>query len=154
MDQSKIAQLLHEQHFRLTRERGALLKLFIQADKLMTPAELHAFAKTQDVQVGLTTVYRLLEVLTKVGLASPFLLEGTVYYTFCTGHHHHHFICLDCRRIENIYECPVPLEPPTGSRVEYHRVDLFGHCPRCLAERTSDQKDAGTEGGAGRPSER
>jgi Fur family zinc uptake transcriptional regulator len=131
MDASEVARLLHKQHFRITRERSALLDLFIHADKLLTPAELHAFAKARDVQVGLTTVYRLLEVLTKVGLASPFLLEGSIYYTFCTDSHHHHFICLRCHRIENIYNCEAPIDPPDGCTVAYHRVDLFGHCRRC-----------------------
>jgi Fur family zinc uptake transcriptional regulator len=131
MDASEVARLLHEQHFRMTRERRALLELFIESDTLLTPAQLHAFAKARDVEVGLTTVYRLLEVLTKVGLASPFLLEGSVYYTFCTDNHHHHFICLGCHRIENIYRCGAVVEPPAGCTVAYHRLDLFGHCRKC-----------------------
>ncbi|MBX6351990.1 MAG: transcriptional repressor [Thermoflavifilum sp.] len=134
MEAADVARVLRQHHFRMTRERRALLDLFIEADTLLTPAQLHAFAQARDVDVGLTTVYRLLEVLTKAGLASPFLLEGSIYYTFCTDHHHHHFICLNCRHVENIYGCSATVEPPPGCTVSYHRVDLFGRCARCRSD--------------------
>src|SRR5579875_1562043 len=104
MDTGNISALLHEQNFRLTRERQDVLRLFVKAPKMLTPMQLHEEASKASVHVGLTTVYRLLEVLTKVGLATPFLVEGTVYYTFCSEQHHHHFICLTCHGIQNIYE--------------------------------------------------
>lgn len=131
MDRCTLRALLHQQQFRLTREREELLQLFTETKRMLTPQELHAHALASGVKVGLTTVYRLLEVLTKVQLATPFLVDGSIYYTFCSGHHHHHFICLKCHNVENIYECPVFKELPADCKVMYHKVDLFGECNLC-----------------------
>ncbi|MBX5437030.1 MAG: transcriptional repressor [Alicyclobacillaceae bacterium] len=131
IDRTQLVTLLHGQNFRLTREREAVLRLFVQAGKMLTPAQLHELARRQTVHVGLTTVYRLLEVLTKVGLATPFLLDGSVYYTFCHQPHHHHCICLSCHAVQDIYECPTPMQPPGEFAVAYHRVDWFGICKQC-----------------------
>ncbi|MCL6593465.1 MAG: transcriptional repressor [Alicyclobacillus sp.] len=133
MDKSHMVRLLHQQNFRLTREREALLDLLVRTDKMFTPAQWHEMARQAHVRVGLTTVYRLLEILTKVGLASPFLVDGSVYYAFCAGHHHHHFICLSCHRVQNLYECPAFPALPDGFEVKEHRLDLFGTCPACRA---------------------
>lgn len=133
MQKSQVAALLHEQNFRLTQERHDLLSLFMAARKMLTPQQLHEVAHQANLQVGLTTVYRLLEVLTKVGLAAPFLLEGTIYYTFCSEQHHHHFVCLQCHHVENIYECPTFPNLTVHGTVSYHKVDLFGHCETCMS---------------------
>jgi Fur family transcriptional regulator, zinc uptake regulator len=131
MNKRDIVELLHQQKFRLTREREALLDLFVRTDKMYTPAQWHEVAQRENVRIGLTTVYRLLEVLTKVGLASPFLVEGNIYYAFCEEHHHHHFVCLQCHSVEDLYECPSIPAAPRGCRIEHHKVDLFGTCERC-----------------------
>ena len=132
MDKQAIIRALHDQNFRLTREREALLELFVNEQQMLTPAQLHELAVKQNLRVGLTTVYRLLEVLTKLGFASPFLLEGTIYYTFCTHQHHHHFVCLNCHGVKEIYECPTLENVPQDCKVEYHKLDLFGVCQTCL----------------------
>jgi Fur family zinc uptake transcriptional regulator len=123
--------LLHQQNFRLTRERAALLDLFVRTGKVLTPAQLHEAAQAAQVHVGLTTVYRLLEVLTKVGLASPLLVEGVICYTYCPCDHHHHFVCLNCHQVQDLYECPEFPTLPTGCEVNHHKIDLFGTCAQC-----------------------
>lgn len=131
MNKTAMLALLHHQNFRLTREREALLDYFVQTGKALTPAQLHTAAQATQVHVGLTTVYRLLEVLTKVGLAAPLLLDGVVYYTYCTGDHHHHFVCLQCHNVQDIYECPAFATVPSGCQVNHHNIDLFGTCAQC-----------------------
>ncbi|MCL6631172.1 MAG: transcriptional repressor [Alicyclobacillus herbarius] len=131
MDKERLRALLHEQNFRLTRERDTLLELFVQSGRMLTPAQLHELAQTSGARVGLTTVYRLLEVLTKVGAAMPFLVEGNIYYAFCSDHHHHHFVCLSCHRVHELAECPSFQEVPSEFQVQSHRADLFGTCPNC-----------------------
>ncbi|OFW81453.1 MAG: hypothetical protein A2201_07895 [Alicyclobacillus sp. RIFOXYA1_FULL_53_8] len=133
MDKHSIVRALHEQNFRLTREREALLELFVNAKQMLTPAQLHELANRENIRIGLTTVYRLLEVLTKLGLASPFLVAGTIYYTFCTHEHHHHFVCLTCHNVKEIYECPNLSAVPQNCKVEYHKLDLFGVCQDCVS---------------------
>jgi Fur family transcriptional regulator, zinc uptake regulator len=132
VNKQDIVALLHQQNFRMTREREALLDLFVRTEKMYTPLEWHQAARNENLRIGLTTVYRLLEVLTKVGLASPFLVDGSIYYTFCAGSHHHHFVCLQCHKVKDLFECPSFPSVPDGCRVEHHKVDLFGVCSHCL----------------------
>jgi Fur family zinc uptake transcriptional regulator len=140
MDRQRLLDLLHQQRFRLTREREALLELFAGAGQMLTPGQLHELAQAAGTRVGLTTVYRLLEALTKVGAAVPFLVEGSIYYAFCSGEHHHHFVCLNCHSVHEIHECPSFCNLPGGFQVQSHRADLFGTCPMCKpAAQQSDE---------------
>jgi Fe2+ or Zn2+ uptake regulation protein len=141
VNKQDIVALLHQQNFRMTREREALLDLFVRTEKMYTPLEWHQAARNENLRIGLTTVYRLLEVLTKVGLASPFLVDGSIYYTFCAGNHHHHFVCLQCHKVQDLFECPAFQNVPAGCRVEHHKVDLFGLCSHCLEAKGSAAAD-------------
>ncbi|MCL6454255.1 MAG: transcriptional repressor [Alicyclobacillus sp.] len=131
MNMGRIRELLNGQHFRLTNERERLLTLFAAAPYLLTPSELHELANQQGLHVGLTTVYRLLEVLTKIGVSSAFLVDGKVYYAYCGLKHHHHFVCLRCHRVVDVEgQCPTFAVPPEFD-VQDHRSDVFGTCPDC-----------------------
>lgn len=130
-NETKIKTLLHEQNLRLTNERQVLLELFSESTHMLTPNQLFDLAKAHQIKIGLTTVYRLLEALTKTGIATPFLVEGTIYYAFCGCEHHHHFVCLSCHRVFNQHESCPTFEIPDGFLVETHRLDLFGKCPSC-----------------------
>ncbi len=135
MDKVQIIDLLHGQNFRLTQERESLLELFATASSMLTPSQLHDLAQKNNVKIGLTTVYRLLEVLTKVGAATPFLVEGNIFYAFCNREHHHHFVCLSCHHVMDIHdECPScpSLGIPGSYEIRSHRSDLFGTCPNCM----------------------
>ena len=133
MDLAVIKGKLHESHFRLTQEREAVLTAFMNSGQMFTPAQLHAYVKNEYSTVGLTTVYRLIEVLTKLGLATPFLIEGEIYYTFCPDQHHHHFICLGCHQVQDIFEClEIAYRHDEVGDVNYHRMDLYGHCKKCV----------------------
>ncbi|MDQ0188712.1 transcriptional repressor [Alicyclobacillus cycloheptanicus] len=131
MDKQQVIDRLHERRFRLTQEREQLLELFAGASCMMTPAELYELSRSHQVKIGLTTVYRLLEVLTKVGAATPFLLDGNIYYAYCDGGHHHHFVCLSCHSVRDLHECPTFAKVPRDYIVQSHRADLFGICPSC-----------------------
>lgn len=133
MDLDIVKDKLHEHKFRLTQEREVVLMTFMESGQMYTPQQLHECVEDKNSTVGLTTVYRLLEVLTKVRLATPFLIDGEIFYTFCSEEHHHHFICLECHRVKDIYECsaaPTEHHSDVGT-IDYHRMDLYGHCTNC-----------------------
>lgn len=130
----ELAQRLRNEGFRLTKERDALLKLFGELHRIVTPAEMHELAKEHGVNIGLTTVYRLFEALTKIGAAVPFLMEGTIYYAYCDPQHHHHVICMTCHRLTEVRGCPTYDGLPANWDVYGHRVDWFGMCPNCKDE--------------------
>lgn len=101
---------------------------------MLTLIQLHEAVLDTGMEIGLTTIYRMLEVLTKIGLALAFLLEGAVFYTYCIHSHHHHFIRLRCHRVDDLYDCRQELTFPNGCVVDYHILDLFGTCVTCTQE--------------------
>lgn len=134
MDKLQIKDLLNAQKFRLTSEREVLLDLFASSSSMLTPGQLYELAQTKNLKIGLTTVYRLLEVLTKVGVATPFLVDGDIFYAFCGCDHHHHFVCLSCHHVLDLAgKCP-SFEIPKNYQVSNHRADLFGTCSNCHTE--------------------
>lgn len=134
INESKIKEMLHDQKFRLTSERQVLLELFSNSSRMLTPSQLYDLAKEHKMKIGLTTVYRLLEVLTKTGMATPFFIEGSIYYAFCGCEHHHHFVCLSCHRVYDQHETCPKFDVPEQFQVDSHRLDLFGRCADCQSE--------------------
>ncbi|MGQ9683876.1 MAG: Fur family transcriptional regulator, partial [Anaerolineae bacterium] len=53
---------------KLTRPRQAVLDTLASAREHLTPAEVHSRAKAHYPRLGLTTVYRTLELLAELGL--------------------------------------------------------------------------------------
>lgn len=131
VDTARIKELLHQQNFRLTQEREVLLSLFADSEAMLTPSQLYDLARANQVKIGLTTVYRLLEALTKVNVVTPFVLDGSIYYAFCGCNHHHHFVCLSCHHVIDIHGACPTIEVPDSCEVAAHRCDVFGTCPSC-----------------------
>jgi len=86
--------------------------------------------------VSLTTIYRTLETLVKMGeLAELQLVKGFRNYDPDTSHHHH-IVCTVCGRAEDVFmRCPEELELPEEIKrsfvVEDCRVIFYGKCDRC-----------------------
>ncbi|UOF92301.1 transcriptional repressor [Fodinisporobacter ferrooxydans] len=140
MDIDSVKELLHQNNFRITYERELVLDTFLKTEKIVTPAQLFELVQRKHVRVGLTTVYRLLEVLTKLDLTTPFLVNGEIYYTFCTHQHHHHFICLHCRRVQDVFECLPFQNISRYGTMTSHKIDLFGYCVTCEREPSQEVK--------------
>lgn len=122
---------------RVTQQRKAIIAEFARQQRYVTPQELHARLAGRRPRIGLATVYRTLEVLERIGAASRALRpSGEASYLFCAGAHHHHAVCVNCGKVDDV---------PCGSverlarslagrlrfRLKQHRVELLGLCERC-----------------------
>ncbi|MEB4615456.1 Fur family transcriptional regulator [Leucobacter sp. M11] len=92
---------------------------------------------------SLQAVYGVLAALCEAGLAKKIEPAGsTARFEARTGDNHHHLICSDCGRIEDV-DCAVG-EAPCMSPVTDHgfsvhtaEVTYWGICPDCQAARTT-----------------
>jgi Fur family ferric uptake transcriptional regulator len=119
---------------RATRQRDAIEAVLESAGRPLSPTEV--LERTREVigTVGLATVYRNLKRLAEVGVVHPVDLPGEgTRYEVAPSHHHHHFQCLECRRVFDTRGCPGDLRrlAPPGFSVERHEVTLYGRCPSC-----------------------
>jgi Fe2+ or Zn2+ uptake regulation protein len=117
---------------RLTSPRRKVLEIFMTSDRLCTAGDLFQLARNAGARVGLTTVYRLLAALSRLGLAKPYIIDGNeVKYAFCSSQHHHHIICKGCGLFTEVFTCPLRSPRVPNFRVEDHQLDFFGICFNC-----------------------
>ncbi len=125
---------------RNTRQRGEVLTLLTETDDFRTPQQLHYELQQRGAQVGLTTVYRTLQVLVDAGeVDTTRLPTGEQLYRRCRqSRHHHHLVCRQCGTTVEI-EGPMverwadKLAAEHGFSDVSHTVEVFGMCRRCTA---------------------
>lgn len=107
----------------------------------MTAEELYRKISRGHQEIGLTTVYRTLKLLTKSGLATErvFADNLTRYEPLSAEDHHDHLICLHCGAITE-FENPrmERLQERIAEEFDFHTVthkmELYGYCSACKGE--------------------
>jgi Fur family transcriptional regulator, peroxide stress response regulator len=133
---------LRNRGFRLTAPRRAVLEVVRSIKTHPTAEEVHRLVIHRAPTVGLATVYRNLRLLVDAGLLGE--LPGLRARFDANTRAHHHFTCLRCGCIADV-EATVA-EPHsralskrvaarTGLMVTHHRIDFFGCCRDCQAQR-------------------
>ena len=127
---------------RNTRQRTAVVEVLRELDKFASAKDIHQALIDSEHKVGLTTVYRTLQSLAEVNavdvLQSP---DGETLYRDClTGHHHHHLVCAECGRSEEIEGGPVEkwaevIASHYGYELVGHDAEIYGVCRACQAKR-------------------
>ncbi|MDA8117347.1 MAG: Fur family transcriptional regulator [Actinomycetota bacterium] len=130
----EIRSRLHQAGQRFTPEREALVETLYDSHRAVTPQELYEAARTR-AQVGLTTAYRILETLTRIGYCQVILLDGELRYSLCRPTHHHHLVCTECKRVEEFAACSLEGAAVGGFKSTSHRVEIFGICEACQEAR-------------------
>lgn len=135
----EFAQRLRAAGKRVTRPRLLVNEILEQSATHLTAEEVRRLAEQRGHRVTLPTVYATLNVLVEVDAARiAYLLPGSPLAYEARAESHHHLVCRDCRRVEDV-DCavgPAPcLDPadPQGFEVESAEVTYVGRCPRCAA---------------------
>ena len=122
---------------RSTRQRTVVRELVAELDTLSSAQDIHQLLRSRGESVGLSTVYRNLQVLTEDGEVDSVRNEaGEVLYRQCSPKHHHHLVCRSCGKA-------VELTGPTvekwakdsadkhGFTDVSHTLEIFGLCADC-----------------------
>lgn len=132
------AMTLKAVQMKATPKRLAILEALQGEQKYASPEELWQLLRSRFARIGLPTVYRNLEELAASGVITKVIHPNRqLYYFFCPNRsHHHHFVCLSCRRVEDLPSCTMePLEREisarTGGKVLSHIVQFNGLCGFC-----------------------
>jgi Fe2+ or Zn2+ uptake regulation protein len=123
---------------KVTPRRRAVLEVLGEEPTYLSPEEVWKKVKERVGKVGLPTVYRILDELASGGLVTRVLHENRqLYYYFCGNmDHHHHFVCLSCRKVEDVHLCLSDvLEREVAERIRgvlfSHIIELQGLCHEC-----------------------
>ena len=123
---------------RNTRQRGEVLALLAGTDEFRSAQQLHAQLRSGGSGVGLTTVYRTLQILADAGEVDQMRLpDGEQLYRRCSrSQHHHHLVCRSCGRTEEV-EGPTVEKWAEKVAAEHgftevgHTIEIFGRCAEC-----------------------
>ncbi|WP_433221673.1 Fur family transcriptional regulator [Dactylosporangium sp. CS-047395] len=122
---------------RNTRQRFEVLALLDEVTDFRTPQQLHAMLRERGAQVGLTTVYRTLQLLQDAGeVDSTRLPGGDQLFRRCGASHHHHLVCRVCNATVEVKGPAVErwaerIAAEHGFTDVGHTLEIFGTCSRC-----------------------
>ena len=124
---------------RNTRQRADILALLRQVDGARSAQQLYLLLRERDVKVGLTTVYRTLQILIDSGEADTTRLpDGEQLFRLCSPEHHHHLVCRACGKTVEVAGPAVErwaddVAAKHGFIDVSHTIEIFGTCRDCAA---------------------
>ncbi len=132
----RLSEYLARNGLKQTRQREAILEVFLGCKGHSTSEELYEVVRAQHPEVGAATVYRTLKLFCDAGIAHAHHFRDGVTLYEPEGHHHDHLICLGCGEIVE-FECElIEVEQERvargyGYRLTQHRHTLYGYCAKC-----------------------
>jgi Fur family transcriptional regulator, ferric uptake regulator len=122
------------------RARRAVVELLARQSCCLTAQEIFDGLRATATPVGLASVYRTLDQLSKDGFLQKIELgDGTTRYepAHHGGSHHHHLVCDSCGKVEafaddRLEQALQRVERQTGYSVAAHDVVLHGSCRECV----------------------
>jgi Fur family ferric uptake transcriptional regulator len=136
VERRTLARYLEEHNLRNTKQRDAIVDVFLEAKGHVTSDEIFQRVRDAHPNIGYTTVYRTLKLLCDAGLANErHFDEGITRYEI-EHEHHDHLVCTRCGKIIE-FECAMieatqnEIAKRYDFRVLRHRHELYGHCADC-----------------------
>jgi len=137
--------------YRLTLGREAILDVLSKADGHLSAEDIYTKIHSRYPNVGLTTVYRTLDVLSDLGMVYKLDFgDGRSRYEFAEGpkgaHHHHHLVCTECNKvidytdfIDDEVELLNQTEKGLGKKYKFkitnHLIQFYGVCEECRGKK-------------------
>jgi len=123
-----------------TLPRLKILEIF-QAGRQrhMSAEDVYRELLSENQEIGLATVYRVLTQFEQAGLLKRSNFEsGKAVFELNEGSHHDHLVCLQCGRVEEFYDAEIEkrqhkIAAERGFAISEHALYLYADCtkPRC-----------------------
>lgn len=137
----------HESGCKMTTSREIIIKVLSKHKEHPSAEEIYMEVHKQNPSVGLTTIYRTLELLVEKGLIYKFDFgDGRSRYELAENaentEHHHHLICTKCnmvinytdfvdKEIELLKMTEAQLEKRYNFKITNHLIQFYGLCNNC-----------------------
>ena len=136
LSEKKITATLKRHGYKLTPQRRAVIGAIASSPDHLTPTALFQKVRQGHPTIGLTTVYRTLEILASLELICELHAGETRSYTIAAAGHHHHLICADCGEVIDfnghyLAELEEKLGRETGFEIKEHLLEFIGRCRSC-----------------------
>ncbi|MCW5848703.1 MAG: transcriptional repressor [Anaerolineae bacterium] len=138
--QGRLASALHTAGYKLTGPRLAVLYVLEMELCHASPQEVYERGVAIYPALGLSTVYRTLDILTELGLARPaYLGDASQRFTVHHDQRHYHLVCDACGAItdvdeDRITELACSLAAGLGFKPRGQYLEIYGLCQHCQAQ--------------------
>ena len=146
-------RILSEAGRRTTNQRALILDILNSEPGHLDADEVYRIAKERDPRLSLSTVYRTLGLLKRLGQVDELhLAEEHHHYEAKGGSEHYHLICLGCGRVVEFAsaltdELKAEQQKESGYTVTGVHMDLTGYCRECRAKGFAEQAHGGEGAG-------
>jgi len=135
-----LARYLEEKGLKRTRQRDAILDVFLDSKGHTTSEEIFQRVREESPSIGYTTVYRTMKLLCDAGLAQERNFDDGITRYEVEQEHHDHLVCTRCGKIvefecEEIESAQERIAAKLDFQVLRHRHELYGHCSACRSDR-------------------
>ena len=138
--------------YKITAGRDAILEFLASSEHHVSAEDIYKAIHTEYPNVGLTTIYRTLDILVNMSLVYRFDFgDGRARYELAEGpkgpHHHHHLVCTGCNRVIDytdfireevklLTETEKGLSEKYGFKITNHLIQFYGMCDICQKTKT------------------
>jgi Fur family transcriptional regulator, ferric uptake regulator len=120
-----------------TLPRLKILEIF-QNSKIrhLTAEDVYKLLLSENMDIGLATVYRVLMQFEQAGLLHRNHFEsGKAIFELNEGAHHDHLVCLDCGRVEEFFDESIEqrqqaIAQERGFTIAEHSLAIYGTCTK------------------------
>ncbi len=129
---------LSESGAKVTRARRAVLEVMADSRKHLSSTEIVARVLERAPSVGRASVFRTLDLLSRLAIVRPTFLSGRapVYVLMSEDGHHAHIVCPRCLNVIEIDECHLShalnkIAQDHDIHVVGHLLEVYGLCAPC-----------------------
>jgi Fur family ferric uptake transcriptional regulator len=103
----------------------------------LSPLEIYQNLLKKKRKIGLTSIYRSLDLFESLGIAFKISNASAVKYKLCElEDHHHHIVCKTCGHVVELDFCDISgwskkVTESTGYEVTDHQLNFYGYCRAC-----------------------
>ena len=128
---------LRDVDLRATPARLAVMNFL---EKTSQPVDVNSvidYLNANGIKTDPATIFRMMNTLTQKGITTPISFqEGKTRYELSNKEDHHHLICDNCGRVEDVSDTIIPtiekqIHNKSGFKVVRHSLEFFGLCKLC-----------------------
>lgn len=130
-------QSLKNMGLKATVPRLKILELFEKgSQRHMSAEDVYRMLISENMDIGLATVYRVLTQFEQAGLLERHFFEsGKAVFEINHGKHHDHLVCIDCGRVEEFYDAEIEkrqnaIAKERGFTIQDHALYLYAQCTK------------------------
>jgi Fur family ferric uptake transcriptional regulator len=129
--------IFREKKLILSHPRLRIYQELSRAPSPLSPSEIYQSLLKKKRRIGLTSIYRSLDLFESLGIAFKIANGSAVRYKVCElEDHHHHIVCKLCGHVVELNYCDISewskkVTESTGYEVTDHQFNFYGFCKAC-----------------------